>query len=319
MHPACATLITMRIVIPDPIWGIPQNYWDELRTLGVDIYDDKPTDKAEAIARSIDAEAIVLNYVAGDREFIDAIPNLKHIISPAVGYDWIDVEYARSKGITVSNCPTFASLAVAEQALALILALARRIPEAQTDMRGGVWQSSKYVGMELSGRTLGLIGYGNIGRHIETMATALGMHVQCTNSKSTDDERDALLRSADILCLCLPLTAITHHLIGAEALSKLKPNALLINISRGAIIDQTALLTALKSNSIGGAGLDVFEGEPGAVGAMSAEIMELINLPNVVATPHTATNTPEARDRKGAEIVANIKACIAGEPINLVT
>jgi phosphoglycerate dehydrogenase-like enzyme len=308
----------MKIVIPDPIWGIPEKYWTELRELGAEIYREKPTDQAEAVDRVRDAEIVVLNYVDGDKDLIDAAPNLKHIISPAVGYDWIDAEYAVSKGITVSNCPTFVPLAVAEHALALLFSLAKRLPEARTDMQAGKWDSNKYVGLELTGKKIGLIGYGNIGKNLKRMATGIGMQVSHTNSKSSPEEIDELIAGSDVVCLCLPLNAKTKHLIDAQRLLLFKPGALLINVARGAIIDQSALLENLRSGKLAGAGLDVFEGEPGAEGEMSEQIRALVSLPNVVATPHSAFNTPETLDRKGAEIVANIKACLRGDPINIV-
>lgn len=309
----------MKIVIPDLIWGVPEKYLEQLRAMGADVYADSGISQADAAARIKDAEIITVNYYDGDRELIDAAPNLRYIIAPAVGYDWIDVEYAASKGITVVNCPTFVPLPVAEQAMALLLALAKRLPEARADMQAGIWASNNYVSFELSGKKLGLLGYGNIGKHIERMATGFNMTVEHANSKSTPEEIDQLIQTSDVVCLCLPLNDKTRHMIDDRRLRMLKERAYLINVARGAIVDQMALLQVLREKRIAGAGLDVFDGEPGADGAVSGQIMELVSLPNVVATPHSAFNTRESLDRKGAEIVANIQACMDGAPINVVS
>lgn len=286
--------------------------------MGAEVYMDSVHGQDEAVKRIKDAEIITINYFDGDRQLIDAATNLKYIVAPAVGYEWVDVAYARSKGIAVLNCPTFVPLSVAEHAMALLLTLAKRLPEAHKDMAAGLWTSNKYTGFELAGKRLGLVGYGHIAKHIERMAKGFDMTVAYTNSASTPDEVDRLFQESDVVCLCLPLTEKTRHMVDERRLGLLKQSAYLINVSRGAIIDQTALLEALKRQSFAGAGLDVFEGEPGVSGEMSQQITELISLPNVVATPHSAFNTAEALDRKGAEILADIESCVAGSPINVV-
>lgn len=308
----------MKIVIPDRIWGIPEKYWQQLRDMGADVYLDKVSSQAEAIERIKDAEIITVNYFDGDKQLINSAPLLKYIISPAVGYEWIDTEYARSKGIIVLNCPTFVPLSVAEHAMALLLSLAKRLPEANADMRNGIWNPNQYVGFELAGKRLGLLGYGNIGKHIERMANGFGMAVGHINSTSSPVDIDRLFQESDVVCLCLPLTEKTRNMVDGRRLGLLKPTAYLINVARGAIVDQSALLQSLRGRKIAGAGLDVFDGEPGSSGEMSAEIRELISLPNVIATPHSAFNTPESLDRKGAEILADIQSCLDGDPVNVV-
>jgi len=218
----------------------------------------------------------------------------------------------------VLNCPTFVPLSVAEHALALLFALARRLPEARADLEKGIWLSNKYTGMEVAGKTLGLVGYGNVGHHLERMVKGLGMKVIWVNSKSTAVEIDDLLRASDVVCLCLPLNKSTHHMIDKRRLGLLKKTAYLLNVARGAIVDQAALLEALQGQDFAGAGLDVFEGEPDAEGEISDQIRALVGLPNVVATPHSAFNTPETLDRKGAEILSDIQSCLAGRPQNML-
>lgn len=308
----------MKIVIPDPIWSVPDKYWDKLRELGAEIYDDAPANQQETVRRIKDAEIITANYLNLDKQLIDAAVNLKYVIVPAVGYNNIDAGYASIKGIKVLNCPTFVPLSVAEHALALIFALAKNLTQTKIDLQDGTWAQEKYLSFELSGKTLGLVGYGNIGKNLERMAAGMGMKVNHTNSKSSDEETDDLFRNSDIVCLCLPLNEQTRHMVDERRLQLLKPTTYLINVSRGAIIDQPALLASLKQKKFAGAGLDVFEDEPGASGQIPAEILELVQLPNVVPSPHIAFNTPEAADRLGQEILSNIQACLNGKPMNIV-
>jgi len=306
----------MKIVILDLI-GIPATAKHELKSLGADVYDDRPKNKAEIIDRIKDAEIITANYIDISSEIINAAPKLKYIIVPAVGFDWIDHEYAAERGIKVINCPTYVSLAVAEHALMLIFALARQLLEANSELRQGLWEPNKYAGFELDGKALGIVGYGSIGQRLEKLATGLSMPVNHVNSQSSPEDLDRLLKESDIVCLCLPLTKKTRHIIDERRLNLMKKTAYLINVARGAIVDQKALAKSLKDKQIAGAGLDVFDGEP-LTGIPNDEIIELANLPNVVATPHTAWNTTGALERLGQEIVENIKACLKNKPTNVV-
>ena len=308
----------MKIVITDPIVTIPKKYIDEWSALGAEIHDDVPADEAALIMRLKDAEIITANYVDITKEVIEALPKLKYVIVPAVGYDWVDAEYAATKGIKVINCPTFVTLSVAEHALALMFALAKRINEATSDLKSGDWDTAKFRGIQLNGKNLGLIGYGNIGKMIDKLATPLGMHVSHVNSKSTLQEVDELLANSDVVCICAPLNGSSRNMVDERRLKLLKDSALLINVGRGAIINQKALLESLRRGDFAGAGLDVFEGEPGAKGTVPQEIQAIVNLPNVVATPHSAFNTPETLERLGAEMTANIRSCIDGTPENVV-
>ncbi len=306
----------MQIVIPDQI-EVSEDAIEKLRQLPATIYSDTPVDESEIINRVKDAELITANYIDITSAIIDAASNLKYIIVPAVGYEWIDYKYAASKGIKVLNCPAHNSLAVAEHAMALLFAVARKIVEADTALRAGQWHQDIYKGFELGGKKLGLVGYGNVGKNIERMAEGLGMQVSHTNSRSTTKELESLLSESDIIILCLPLTESTRNLIDAQRLSLMKPSAVLINVARGAIVDQSALYVTLESRQIAGAGLDVFTGEP-LKGMPSGEIIKLSQLSNVVATPHIAYNTAEMAVRLGVELLADIQSCIDGTPINVV-
>ena len=306
----------MKIVFPDRI-DLSPAYADKFKDMGVVAYDDTPSDATEIASRIKDAELITACYVDITRAIIDAAPKLKFIISAAVGYEWIDYKYAAEKGIKVINCPTFNSLAVAEHAIGLLFSVVRRIPKANQDFKSGKWQPMGFMGTELNGKTLGLIGHGNIGRNIDRMAAGLGMNVDFVNSRSSPGEIDSLLAKSDIVCVCAQLNDVTRHLLDARRLKMIARDAYLINVSRGAIIDQSALIQLVKNGHFAGVGLDVFEGEP-LTGSVSDEIKELVNLPGVVATPHMAFNTKEAAARLGQELYANIQACVSGQPTNVI-
>jgi phosphoglycerate dehydrogenase-like enzyme len=305
----------MKIVIPDKL-DISERYKNEIRDLGGEVFDDLP-DVAELKNRIKDAEIITANYVDITSEVIDAAPNLKYIIVPANGWEWVDADYAATKGITTLNAPTHSSQAVAEHAISLLLAANRNIVAGSSELRSGKWNPQELVGYELQDKWLGLIGYGNVGTRIEKIATALGLQVSYTNSKSTPEDIDNLLNNSDFVIICAPLTDSTRNLIDERRLALLKSTAILVNVGRGAIVNQKALIETLKSKKIRGAGIDVYDGEP-LTGTPSDEIIELASLPNVVATPHIAYNTAEIHDKQGAEILADIQSCLDGEPINVV-
>ncbi len=305
----------MNIVLPDKI-NISDQYKDQIKKLGATIFEDLP-DQAELIARIKDAEVITASYVDITPDIIDAAPKLKYIVVPAVGYEWVDTDYAASKGVTTLNCPTFNSQAVAEHAITLLMAVNRNLLSASDDLRAAHWNPQSMVGYELGGKTLGLVGYGNVGRRIEKIGAALGMDVNYVNSKSTSNEVDSLIISSDYLVICAPLNSSTKGLIDKRRLGLLKPSAVLVNVGRGAIVDQSYLIEVLRQKKIRGAGLDVYDGEP-LTGIPNETIVELANLPNVIATPHIAYNTVEINNKQGAEILANLESCIAGKPINVV-
>lgn len=306
----------MQIVITDQI-ELAEDITEKLQQLSATIYDGTPNEEAEIINRIKDAELITASYIDITPAIIDAAPKLKYIIVPAVGYEWVDYKYAASKGIKVLNCPTHNSLAVAEHAIALLFAAARKIVEANIALRAGKWQQDAHKGFELSGKKVGLVGYGNIGKNLQRIAEGLGMHVRYVNSRSTSEELEELLSESDVVVLCLPLTDSTRNLIDARRLGIMKLSAILINVARGAIVDQGALYDVLENHQIAGAGLDVFTGE--LFGDVpSEEIVKLSQLSNVVATPHIAYNTDEAALRLGTELLANIQSCVDGAPRNVV-
>ena len=307
----------MKIVFPDYI-DLTEKHLTQIKSLGeVTIYDDIPEEEEEIIKRITGAELIIVSWGSITEKIIKSTPSLKYIIVSAVGYDSIDIKAATEAGIKVINCPTHDTAAVAEYTICLILAVTRRIVEASIDLKNGKWDKQKYVGTELSGKKLCLIGYGNIGKKVSQFATSFGMDVSHTNSKTPPNELDELIASADVVSLHLPSTEESKQLIDERKLNLMKKSAYLINTARGAIVDQKALLTALKEKRIAGAALDVFEDEP-VTGNPTEEILQLTKLDNVVATPHIAYNTEETTMNLGNELIANIQACINGSPINVV-
>jgi D-3-phosphoglycerate dehydrogenase len=245
------------------------------------------------------------------KEIIDSAletGNLKLIIRGGVGVDNIDVTYAESKGIKVRNTPKASSSAVAELALGHMLSLARFIGISNVIMREGKWNKKKYPGIELSGKTLGLIGFGRIGRELAKKAKALEMKIIYTDILGPDKDYpeysfvslDILLSDSDFISLHIPGNKGKSPLIGKAEFTKMKDGVYLINCARGSVVDETALLEALNSGKLAGAGIDVFPEEP-------TNNMELVNHERVSVTPHMGASTKEAQKRIGVEIVSIIK------------
>lgn len=254
-----------------------------------------------------------------DREIIDAGKRLRLISNYGVGYNNIDTAYAREKGIAVTNTPRSVCNPTAELAMALMLALARRVAECDRRIRTekeSLWGTMKNLGASLENKTLGIVGMGNIGKNVARKAEAFGMRVIYYNRRTEVSgyrrvPLDTLLQEADFVSLHTPLTTETRHLIGARELSLMKPTAMLINTARGAIIDETALADALRQKRIAGAALDVFENEPHVTDV-------LYRLDNVVLTPHVGTGTIDTRIAMAEEALANIRNFFQGTPTNVV-
>jgi D-3-phosphoglycerate dehydrogenase len=233
------------------------------------------------------------------KEMIDRATQCKIIARVGVGLDNIDVDAAKAKGIRVINAVEGAMNAVAELVLGLMLSMAREIPRADREIRNGKWLKKELMGSELSGKYLGIVGLGNIGKRLAKLARGLNMNIIGFDVMPIADDFardvglvkadiDTLLSSADYISFHVPLTENTHHLVNAKRISTMKKTTYIINTSRGEIIDEDALYDALKEGKIAGAALDVFEKEP-AVGN------KLTTLPNVVCTPHIGAQTKEAQ------------------------
>ncbi len=254
-----------------------------------------------------------------DKEIIDAGSKLKLISNYGVGYNNIDVQYAREKGIAVTNTPHSVNNPTAELAMALMLSAARRVSECNLRIRKekeSMWGTMKNLGFSLDGKTLGIIGMGNIGRNVARKAEAFGMNVIYYNRRTEvagyqRTDLETLLRISDFITLHTPLTAETRHLIDIREFSLMKPTAILVNTARGAVINEKALVEALRSHVIAGAALDVFEDEPHITEA-------LYGFDNVVLTPHIGTGTIDTRIAMAEEALTNIRNFFNGSPTNVV-
>lgn len=257
-----------------------------------------------------------------DAQFLKAAgKQLKIVANYAVGYDNIDVAACAKAGIVVTNTPGVLSQAVAEHAIALMLATARRIVESDAFLRKGKfhgWEPELLLGMEMKGKTIGIVGLGRIGSEVASIcAKGFGMKVLYTDMKPNAEfekavgarfmKLEALLTESDVVSVHVPLLPTTRHLIDAKALQLMKKTAYLVNTSRGPIVDEKALVAALKKKQIAGAGLDVFEFEPKLAAGLA-------KLPNVVMTPHTASATVETRTEMAKLVAQNVLAVLAGKP-----
>jgi glyoxylate reductase len=246
-----------------------------------------------------------------DAELLGACPDLKAIANMAVGTDNIDVEAATERGIPVGNTPDVLTDATADLALALLLALARRIPQGAAQVRAGewrTWEPAADLGADLAGATLGIVGRGRIGDAVARRAQGFGLEV-VHSSRSSGLSLDELLERADFVSLHTPLTPDTRHLIGDEALARMRPTASLINTARGGIVDQAALRRALIEGRIAGAALDVTEPEP-----LPADD-PLLDAPNLIVVPHVGSATVRTRARMAEMAVENLLAALAGRPM----
>ncbi|MBN1574503.1 MAG: D-glycerate dehydrogenase [Deltaproteobacteria bacterium] len=293
----------------------------------VTVYDaETPLKKKALIKRASDCDGLLTLLTDRiDAEVIDSLPGLKGIANYAVGFDNIDIATATSRGIAVSNTPGVLTDATADLAMALIFAAGRRIVEADLFTRSGRWKGwepTQFLGADIYGATIGIVGMGNIGKAVAVRAHGLGMKIIYQNEERVNNiekelkakylHLDQLLSSADFVTLHVPLTEETRHLIGERELKMMKETAYLINTSRGKVVDESALVSALKSGEIAGAGLDVFENEP--------EIDRgLLKLKNAVILPHIGSATRTARTKMATMAAENLTAMLEGGKIpNLV-
>ena len=280
----------------------PGPAWDEL---DVELLDPWPPPEPQ---KGVDALAVAVTRIGADE--LELFPDLRLVANYGVGYDLVDVEECRRRGIAVTNTPGVLDAAVADLTLALILATRRNIVTADRWIREGGWQNNwarpKLLGRDLAGARLGLVGFGRIGREVARRAEVFGMEV-AFNTRSAGVGLDELLASSDVISLHLPLTEETRGVISRERLALIQDGATLINTARGAVVDEEALIDELVSGRIS-AGLDVFATEPAVPDA-------LFGLPNVVLTPHIASATAETRAAMTRVLVDNVLAYSRGEPL----
>jgi len=249
-------------------------------------------------------------------EFIARFPRLEIIAGPGVGYDGIDIAAAKQRGIRVTNTPDVLNDAVAELTIALMLALARQVPQADAFVRAGHWPNATFApSVELTGRTVGILGLGRIGKEIARRAQAMkmrvvyhGRHAQPREPYTFYADLTEMAREADWLVVIAPGGAGTEAIVSRAVLAALGPQGRLVNMARGSLVDEAALIEMLGTGALGGAALDVFADEPRVPEA-------LFGLPNVVLSPHQGSHTTETREAMGALLVANLKAHFAGAPL----
>jgi len=316
----------MKIVVLDGYTLNPGDLsWDALKQLG-DVTFHERSAPEEIVERSRDADAVLVNKVILSRDTIAALPELKMISVTATGYNIVDVDAASERGIPVCNVPTYGTRSVAQMAFAHVLEFTQRVAHHDETVRNGRrWASSPdfcywdFPLIELEGLTAGVVGLGRIGQAFAEMAQSFGMNVIAYRPSKSDPptgveltDLDDLFRRSDVISLHCPLTADTENLVNATRLAIMKPTAMLVNTSRGALIDTTALSDALNNGTIAWAGLDVLPEEP-----PPAE-HALYSAKNCRITPHIAWATRSARARLMQTTVDNVAAFVNGTPQNVV-
>lgn len=269
--------------------------------LDVDVKDTITLDELMEVLPGYDA-MVVRSRTKVPASLIEKCPNLKLIVRGGVGLDTIDVDAAKAKGIAVKNTPLASTNSVAELTIGLMFALARFIVQASVSVKEGQWEKKAFMGVELGGKTLGLVGFGNIGKAVATRATSLGMQVVAydpyikeTMGFEVVKELKELLAKSDYISLHMPRTVETAKMIGEKEFELMKDGVRIVNCGRGGIVDEQALYAALTSGKVASAALDVFETEP-------LKEFDLVRLPNVICSPHIGASTKEGQGRVGAEV-----------------
>jgi glycerate dehydrogenase len=317
----------MKIVVLDGYTLNPGDLnWDALNNLGeVALYDR--TSYGETVERCKEAKIVLTNKAPLDEAILNQLPDLKYIGVLATGFNIVNTDVCKQKGIVVSNVPGYGTGAVAQFVFALLLELCLHVQKHSDAVFEGRWAKSidfcfwDYPLIELAGKTLGIIGFGTIGQKVADIATAFDMNVIATGRRQTDQSHrtnfkwvslDDLLQQSDVVSIHCPLTPDTQGLINAENLGKMKPSAFLINTSRGPIINDADLADALNNNIIAGAGIDVLSKEPPPADN------PIFTAKNCIITPHIAWAAKEARARLMDTVITNLEAFIAGQPVNVV-
>ena len=316
----------MKIVVLDGYSANPGDLqWDALQEYGeLTVYDR--TSPSQLIERAGYADCILTNKVAIRKEQIDALPKLKYIGVLATGYNVVDIEAAGKRGIVVCNIPSYSTFSVAQMTFALILNITNRVDYYANKNRNGRWSYNQdfcywdFPMHELAGKTMGIVGLGNIGMHVAAIARDFGMDVFAYTSKAATElppgiqktTLDGLFAVSDVLSLHCPLTDTSYHLINESCIAKMRQGAILINTGRGALVDEQAVAKALREGRLAAYGTDVMAEEP------PRPDNPLFSEPNAFITPHIAWATVEARERLLAIAAENIRAFIAGEPQNVV-
>jgi D-3-phosphoglycerate dehydrogenase len=299
---------------------------DGLEKIGKDIINEagEAIDKKGIEADQLLAEVheyhgmIVRGRTKVTRQVFEAAKNLKVVGRAGVGVDNIDLEAAKEHGVTVVNCPVATTVAVAELAIGMMLSMVRRIPYGDAGMKNEKWLKKELMGTELMGKTLGIIGYGNIGRRLAKYALAFGMKVICYNRRRDLDEvrstgaepveLEDIYAQSDIISLHLPLNADSKYMINDETFAKMKDGVMIVDVARGGVMEEAALLRALESGKVAAAALDVFEKEPPVDWSVPKH-------PNIIAMPHVGGQTQEAQERAAEDIASEVMNVLQGKDL----
>ena len=281
----------------------------------------------QVVERLRSATIVISNKLPLREPELAQLPELKLIAVAATGSDNIDLDYCRSHSIAVSNARGYAVNSVPEHVLMMILALRRNLLAYRTDLQNGKWQESKQFCLlthelhDINGSTLGIVGFGSIGKAMAQLGESIGMRLLISEHKGAESIRegrsafDEVLRLSDVVSLHCPLTDETRDMVGPTEFEMMKRSALLINAARGGLVDDAALIEALRKGLIAGAGFDALREEPPRQGNPLVEL----NLPNFILTPHVAWASNEAMQALADQVIENIEAFVAGRPRNLVT
>ncbi len=302
----------MKILICD---NLNQQVYKELETIGDCLDISKSASKDEDLANHIkDSEIVVIRSATKlTKEVLDKTEQLKIIARCGVGIDNIDLDFAKSKNIFVTNAPSANLISVVELTVALIISASRKLSLADSHLKKGEWNRSEFLGYQLYGKTLGIVGFGKAGRLVADRMKSFGMsivfydpYVTDWNGSEESVELDDLLRTADVVSIHVIKTKDTENLISKDMLDLLKPSSIIVNTSRGGVLDEDYLFELLESEKIFGAGLDVYSNEP-------PENVDRYNGLNLVTTPHIGASTNEAQLKAGLETIENIKKILAGD------
>lgn len=312
----------MKIVVLDGYTENPGDLsWEWLKKYGeVEIYDRTPEELV--YERSKDVEVIITNKVPFNREKVERLPKLKYIGITAAGYNIIDIEAVKEKNIIVTNTPNYGSKVVAQMVFAHLLEITNNVGLHSKSVKDGEWSEKldfcywKKPIISLEGKTIGILGYGNIGKEVEKIALAFGMKILIYDRKNLNIDNqvtlEEILKRSDVISLHLPLTEETYRLVNKETIEKMKKDVILINTSRGPLIDETDLLEAIKSGKIYGVGFDVLKNEP------PQKDFELLKNDRINITPHIAWAAIEARQNIMKIAEENLKNYLNGKVINSI-
>ncbi len=290
---------------------------NSMEDVTIEHFAGRTTDEAELVARSKDADIVVIGNVPFGKSVLEQCPKLKMLAIAFTGYDHVDVEYCHANNIVVTNCSGYATVATAELAIGLLLAVYRRIVPCDAATRAGGTKEGN-TGFELEGKTMGIIGTGAIGGRTAELAKAFGMNVIAYSRTRRDNgleymALDEVLQKSDVVSLHVPVTSETKGMIGVRELGLMKKSAVLINVARGPVIDTNALVEALNAEKIAGCGIDVYDMEP----PLPTDY-PLLAAKNTVLAPHVAYATDESMIKRAKIEFANIKAFLDGKPQNVI-